>query len=348
LYSKYQIVAVTCLGSGHSLLTKRKFDYCVVDEATQIFQPTVIRPLLSAHRFILVGDPDQLSPLVRSNEARSLGANESLFERLDNENATFVLGLQYRMNKTITKLANNLTYNGALKCANDAIEKACMEVPMLNLLKEKFQTDKWLAKVLSPHLDQACALINTGNVYEMSKMFMESLKNGSSSQELRDKSKLYINYCEIAIVAYIVDSLMECGVIGESIGIIAPYRDQVEALKKIFQSYAHVEVNTVDQYQGRDKKIIIYSCTLTEATNDENKLASDDEILEDRRRLTVAITRAKHKLIMVGDVNCLSKYTPFRDLFKHMNSMSKVQVQDEKMGFSWRKLMDGLQRKILH
>ncbi|CAG9808331.1 unnamed protein product [Chironomus riparius] len=345
LYSKYQIVAVTCLGSAHALLANRRFDYCLVDESTQIFQPTVIRPLLSADRFILVGDPDQLSPLVRSNEARLLGANQSLFERLDSKEATSVLGLQYRMNKTITKLANNLTYNNELKCANEKIEKAVMEVPNVDKLKEQLSSDKWLAKVLTSHLDQACSLINTGNVYEMATGYFDSV----NMKERKEKSKLYVNYCEIAIVMHIVDILIDCGVSGESIGIIASYRDQVEALKKIFESYKSVEVNTVDQYQGRDKKIIIYSCTMTEITNDGNKSSKslEVEILEDRRRLTVAITRAKHKLIMIGDVNCLNKYTPFRDLFRHMNSISKVQLQDEKFGFSWEKLMKSLKEKLI-
>lgn len=118
-------------------------------------------------------------------------------------------------------------------------------------------------------------------------------------------------------------------------------------MKKIFAINHSVEVNTVDQYQGRDKKIIIYSCTLSRDVCEENDIkVSDVEILEDRRRLTVAITRAKHKLIMIGDVNCLNKYTPFRDLFKHMNAMSKVQVQDERFGFSWDALLQNVKRRI--
>jgi DNA replication ATP-dependent helicase Dna2 len=164
--------------------------------------------------------------------------------------------------------------------------------------------------------------------------------------ESKRNSKLYVNYCEIAIVLHIVDLLIKSGVQGESIGIMAPYRDQVEALKKVFASHKNVEVNTVDQYQGRDKKIIIYSCTLSETTSCNSKSSSEVEILEDRRRLTVAITRAKNKLIMVGDVNCLNKYTPFRDLFKCMCSMSKTQVQDDKLGFSWSKIMQPLKMKI--
>lgn len=116
-------------------------------------------------------------------------------------------------------------------------------------------------------------------------------------------------------------------------------------MKKIFAMHHTVEVNTVDQYQGRDKKIIIYSCTLSSSAAETTKI-SEVELLEDRRRLTVAITRAKHKLIMIGDVNCLNKYTPFRDLFKHMNAVSKVKLQDEQSGFSWEAMLKGVMRNL--
>lgn len=346
VYKSHQIVAVTCLGSSHALLSQRKFDYCLVDEATQIFQPTVIRPLLSAEKFILVGDPEQLAPLVRSSEARLSGADESLFARLDSPESTMVLGLQYRMNRVITKLANNLTYNGLLKCGSDTVEKASMKVMRVELLQEKLRSDKWLSKALSTHIDQSCTLINTGDVFQIATQFAESVKD-DSKKEFADKSKLYVNFCEIAIVLHIVDLLIESGVPGESIGVIAPYRGQVEALKKVLAHNTTVEVNTVDQYQGRDKNVIIYSCTQSKNNTEASKSSSEIEILDDRRRLTVAITRAKHKLIMIGDVNCLNNFTPFRDLFKHMNTLSKQQVEDGKLGFSWSELLKNLRERNL-
>lgn len=344
IYSHHQIVAVTCLGSSHELLSRRKFDYCLVDEATQIYQPTVIRPLLSADKFILVGDPQQLVPLVKSSEARLLGADESLFERLDSPESTMVLGLQYRMNRVITKLANALTYEGELKCANETVEKASMTVPNLQLLQEKMQAEKWLSRALSSHIDQSCSLINTGDVYQIATEFADSIKE-DAQKVFADKSKLYVNFCEIAIVLYIVDLLIEFGVSGESIGVIAPYRGQVDALKKVLCHHTKVEVNTVDQYQGRDKKIIIYSCTQSRMNSEATKTSSEVEILDDRRRLTVAITRAKHKLIMIGDANCLNNFTPFKDLLKSMSGLSKFQIEDGKSGFSWSRLLSNLKSK---
>jgi DNA replication ATP-dependent helicase Dna2 len=303
VYDEVQVVAVTCLGSGHQLLTRRKFDYCLVDEATQIFQPTVIRALLSAEKFVLVGDPQQLAPLVKSAVP---GGGESLFERLDTPQSTMLLGLQYRMNRVITRLANNLTYGGDLKCGNEKVEKAVMAMTVPT-------ADKWLAKALSPHIDMSCALIDTGDV----SSFTENP---------------HVNPAEAAIVLRVISLLSDAGFPLNVIGVIAPYRGQVDALRKILPG---VEVNTVDQYQGRDKEIIVYSCTQSGAR--EGKGA---EILEDRRRLTVAITRAKHKLIMVGDVKRLGEYAPFADLFKHLPGIAKVKVEDGKFGFDWKSLME--------
>ena len=347
VYNEYKIIGVTCLGSGHALLARRIFDFCLVDEATQIFQPTIIRPLFSADRFILVGDPDQLAPLVKSKDAKALGADQSLFERLDSPTATRVLGIQYRMNQGITVLTNKLTYNNELKCANDFIRNSTMEIPRANVLEKRLKTDKWLANTMSTLLDESCSFINTGDVYEKAITFAQ--------KDQIKKNILHMNYYEIAIVMWIVDLLVDSGVTGDAIGVIATYRAQVDGLRSIMNTYAkqkvtnnprlegklEIEVNTVDQYQGRDKKIIIYSCTQSESAN-QKKMDDECEILDDRRRLNVAITRAKHKLIMIGDVQCLNKYTPFKDLFKSLSSASKVTVEDKKLGFSWDALLNKL------
>lgn len=200
-------MAVTCLGSAHPLIAQTKFDVCLVDEATQIFQSSIIRPLYSSTKFILVGDPEQLPPLVRSNEAKFQGADESLFKRLDSVKATKILNLQYRMNRTITKLANSLTYQGDLKCADENVEKTVMKIPKPEILK-KYSSEKWLIRTLAGHLDMSCVLLNTGNVF---KLVQEFSRNLETSQEDSDEEKrsIYKNFCEIAAVLHIVKVLIE-------------------------------------------------------------------------------------------------------------------------------------------
>lgn len=326
---------------------QKTFDVCLVDESTQVIQSTVLRPLFSAKKFILVGDPDQLPPIVRSVEARHLGADESLFSRLDCDAATIALTMQYRMNRTITKLANGLTYGGALKCANDEVAKATMKVNSSTKLK-------WMQRILSPHIDQSIFFLNTGNVYSRC---MEHLKTVKNSKEYRINSdetesngsmkRIYTNYCEAAVIMEIVHELLASGVDGSLIGVIAPYVLQVGLLKQLCgRVHSAIEVNTVDQYQGRDKEIIIYSCTRTglPAVKSVNDPAASRkiEILEDKRRLTVAITRAKHKLIVIGDAAALEQYAPFKCLIGHIGGINKLHLQDEQQGFRWVDVMQRL------
>lgn len=279
--------------------------------------------------------------------SRKLGADESLFQRLDSPEATVVLSLQYRMNKTIVKLANSLTYEGALKCANNAVESATM-VTVHTLAAG----EKWIVKSLSTHIDQSVVLLNTSNVFDQSEEFSKNLQNKFADNDPdKVKTRIYSNYCEAGVVLALIDSLIQSGVVGSSIGVIATFTSQVNVLKKIVDKFEiglsdehkGIEVNTVDQYQGRDKSIIIYSCTKCDnpATTSDT-VAKDREILQDFRRLTVAITRSQHKLIIVGDVASLNVYAPFKKLFSYLSGMSKLDLTDGKQGFSWQSIMENL------
>ncbi|XP_034118668.1 DNA replication ATP-dependent helicase/nuclease DNA2 [Drosophila albomicans] len=354
------IVGVTCLGAGHALFQQRRFDYCIVDEATQVLQPTVLRALSHCSKFILVGDPEQLPPLVRSREARSRGADETLFQRLDCEQATAVLTLQYRMNRSITRLANQLTYGEALQCADEQVANAKLQLQPL-----KREAGLWTQRALQTHLEQAVLLLDTGDCSQRCQQFSErsqqleatsasiELSYGeaasapaptSSSPKRARRAPKYTNYCEAAIVLHLLRQLLDAGFEPSRIGVIAPYRAQVELLRKLSPRLIDVEFNTVDQYQGRDKDLIIYSCSKTGpmATGQDMERSREAEILEDQRRLTVAITRAKHKLLLLGDAKCLERYGPFKRLFEHIPERCRVQLTEGRMGFSWQTLLDGL------
>ncbi|KAH8420568.1 hypothetical protein KR009_011501 [Drosophila setifemur] len=351
------IVGVTCFGTGHALFQHKKFDYCIVDEATQVMQPTVLRPLSYCSKFVLVGDPEQLPPVIRSREARQRGADETLFQRLDSEEATAVLSLQYRMNRTITRLANKLTYGGDLKCASEEVSDARLQLDAL-------EAPPWVQWVLHTHIDQAVTLINTGDCQERcQKLAQASQRLGATCSSIEQgygegdgvaagevkkassKKRLskYTNYCEAAIVMHLLRHLLKSGFEASGIGVIAPYRAQVELLKKLaFKVDPHIECNTVDQYQGRDKNLIIYSCTKTGGDASDMDRAREAEILEDQRRLTVAITRAKHKLILLGDVQALEHYGPFRQLFQHISDMRRLELEEGRKEFSWQRLQEEL------
>lgn len=120
---KHKIFATTCLGTNHALLANRIFDFAIVDEASQVTQPICLGPLRLANTFVLVGDHQQLPPLVRSMDARKAGMEESLFQRLHQRHpqASVNLTYQYRMNQDIMSLSNKLVYNGLLRCGSPIV-----------------------------------------------------------------------------------------------------------------------------------------------------------------------------------------------------------------------------------
>lgn len=186
-----------------------------------------------------------------------MGADESLFARLDSPEATVALTHQYRMNKTITKLANDLTYKGNLKCANDDVANATFKTKVIT-------KTKWIQRTLSPHIDQSVIFLNTGNVSDINSKTVDRIFGNANANIIQSPTKakstrIYTNYCEAAIILAIVKELKKMGLDSNMIGIIAPYALQVDLLRKSVAQHFdnNIEVNTVDQYQGRDKEVNI-------------------------------------------------------------------------------------------
>ncbi|XP_008830883.1 DNA replication ATP-dependent helicase/nuclease DNA2 [Nannospalax galili] len=303
LYNSQLIVATTCMGINHPIFSRKTFDFCVVDEASQISQPVCLGPLFFSRRFVLVGDHQQLPPLVVNREARALGMNESLFKRLEqNKNAVVQLTVQYRMNSKIMSLSNKLTYEGKLECGSDKVASAVISLPNLRDVKLQFYTDDsdnpWMAGVFEP--DNPVCFLNTDKVPAP-----EQVEKGGVS-----------NVTEARLIVFLTTVFIKAGCRPSDIGIIAPYRQQLRIISDLLahSSIGMVEVNTVDKYQGRDKNLILVSFVRS------NKDGTLGELLKDWRRLNVALTRAKHKLILLGDVASLKRYPPLEKLFHHLNS----------------------------
>ncbi|CAH1104668.1 unnamed protein product [Psylliodes chrysocephalus] len=299
VYHSAQILAVTCIGSSHTVLTKRSLDFCIVDESTQVLQSSIVRPLYACKTFILIGDPDQLPAVIRNNKAREFGMTESLFERLYRPEATIALNINYRMNKTITSIANCLTYNDELKVANADVENATIRLDLKHL-ESVYAKDSWIFNILDDSLEKAVQFLDTGPVWNLLQNPSWKLhKNYNSGQDQSSKVDS-INVHEAGIIFKITRALLKAGIDPADIGVIASYRHQVEQLTAILQNQL-IDVNTVDQFQGKDKSIIIYSCVCSKDTA-VFKTPGKHDILEDKRRLNVAVTRAKHKLIIVGRI----------------------------------------------
>ncbi|CAH2259565.1 jg24272 [Pararge aegeria aegeria] len=306
LYDSMEVVGVTCLGATHPMLARTTFDVCIVDEATQVLQCTVLRPLFAAKRFVLVGDPEQLPPVVRSKNARRLGMEESLFHRLVRDDVTCTLRLQYRMNQALVELANKVAYNNNLKCADQKVAQAKLQIDMQAISLHAVESP-WLIEACSPAFEDAAVFINT---------IVSSVGNNGND-------KVLTNVDEACVVMDLVEKLKQGRVPPADIGVIAPYRDQVSLLRRVL-SGKDVEVSTVDQFQGRDKSVIIYSCT--KRIEKEERRPKEGEVLNDQRRLAVSVTRAKHKLIVVGNLRALQRYAP---LMKLIESCKMITVEEE-------------------
>lgn len=274
-----KIVAVTCLSSQHPLLLNRKFDICIVDEASQVMFPAVLGPMLLANQFILVGDRMQLTPVVRNETASREGLRVSLFEMLleRHPHASCALDIQYRMNKEIMDFSNSVTYNGRLKCG---IQNQTLRIKNVNL-------PLWAKDVV---YGPGVCFLNT-----------ESPESKTLHAETSEKVMLatgIVNIGQIDLIRTLCTAYYE-----EDVAVITPYRAQLSMLHEL-----KVECCTIDQFQGRDKNCIIISLV---RCNPKSKVG---DLLRDWRRFNVAVTRARCKLILVGSLKTM-KETPLWNIY---------------------------------
>jgi len=285
---KARLVAGTCMGvSRHAVFTGGPVDYAIVDEAGQVSEPIVLGALVHSSKFILVGDPCQLPPLIHSRSAKQNGAQISLMERLSKSypDSLRQLQIQYRFNNDITALANHLIYEGKMISGEKNGDQK-----LLSVHKEwKFsESQVWLNDAIDP--SKTITFIDTS-----AKLGLENKIEGRG----------YTNPTEVDIVKYLVKRLNVMKVKKDCIGIIAPYRAQIELLREKLESEEGVEIDTVDKFQGRENKIIIISFVRSIPDLDVDKVNS--ELLESVNRINVACTRAQYKLIFVGCKKTIQK-----------------------------------------
>lgn len=320
------VVATTCLSISHTLFALRPtFDYCIIDEASQITLPTCIGPLRYAHKFVLVGDPQQLPPLVRDPRARQGGLDISLFERLERAHPQAVVHLchQYRMNEDIMALSNALIYNGRLRCGDATVEQGELIVPrMAAALSRMHKVNGTLhACMQSPHPSMApcwieralnpgtrALFISTDDVPLLEERTGELVENGG-------EARLVLQLCTALVLG---------GTPAEEIAVLTPYRQQIRRLTHFLHhttvtqqtpDLTPIEVLTADKSQGRDKDVVIVSFVRSQPANDcvggvngaeQYAGRGVGQLLHDVRRINVSLTRARKKLILLGNRRTLS------------------------------------------
>ena len=334
LYSNVPLVATTCLGTNHPAITARSqpFDYCILDEAGQCLLLSSLGPLFYSKKFVLVGDPHQLPPLVQSQVARSQGMDISLFSHLSTKAENIIpLSMQYRMNEKIQALANHLTYEGKLECGSEEVAKRTIISNSRRSIKDE---PKWINRLFdSKSIDNSVLFLNT----ELLDNAMETtcdlgLYNPGEGDIVQKICKAFdALYHSEGNSSSKSENNPDKGTL--SVGIIAPYRAQVMHLRNKVSSSVNmkIDINTVDQFQGQDKDVIIYSCTRSTPRkvkrNDNGEveeIMGSNDIMCDKRRLNVALTRAKSKLVIIGNGTALHSYEPFKNLLSYLVSNDDI------------------------
>lgn len=292
-YMNPPVVASTCLGISDITFNMRtKFDYCIIDEASQVSMPISLGPLRYCDKFVLVGDHLQLPPLVQHpNPAVKRGLSQSLFKILADAHphALVELTYQYRMCDEIMQLSNVLVYNNRLKCGSAEVANQKLIVPEPQNIEKHLgthidvkETDLWLHKILEE---------------ENKVMFLDHDRIPAVERLVGDKVE---NHIEADLVQQIVEGLLSCGVEESKIGVMSFNRAQLRLLEKKLSTRKEIEVLTADQYQGRDKDCIIISLVRSNTQNNPG------DLVKEWRRVNVAITRARSKLIILGSRSTLS------------------------------------------
>jgi len=292
MINETSLVATTCLGINDLLFSykEKDFDYVILDEASQVSMPVALGPLRFGEKFIMVGDHNQLPPLVKNESARLDGLEDSLFKILSERHPESMaeLTLQYRMCGDIMKLSNFLIYDDKLKCGTEQVSNQLLDIPNLPLIsKYKSSTSQqdWLVDIMDPQRRVLFA------DYDRNTGIIENIEGDN-----------IINNGECTLIGQMVDGLILSGVPCNRIGVMTLYRAQLRLLKRTFKEvkYHGLEVLTADQFQGRDKDCILISMV---RSNDDLKGGS---LLKEVRRVNVAMTRAKSKLIILGSKDTIS------------------------------------------
>ncbi|WP_233148619.1 AAA domain-containing protein [Rhodopirellula sp. MGV] len=249
------------------LLAGSTFDTVVIDEACQCTESSVWQAVLRADMVIMAGDHCQLPPTVLSDQAASEGMRDSMMHRLierEGESVYRRLTVQYRMHRDIMEFSSDEFYDGTLIADASVAEHRLCDLPG----------------------------VETTDLTETPLMFVDTA-GANFSEEIERDGESKFNAGEAKLIEQFAMELVDAGLDPDQIAIIAPYAAQVRWLRNL-PSLREIEIDTVDGFQGREKEAVLITMT---RSNDRGEIG----FLQDRRRTNVALTRARRKLIVVGD-----------------------------------------------
>ena len=299
LFGEARVIACTLVGSANRLLDGQKFGTLFIDEAAQALEAACWIPIRKVSRVILAGDHCQLPPTVKSFAALKAGLGKTLMERIvDNKpEVVTLLKMQYRMNEEIMRFSSDWFYGNQVESAPEVKYRSILDldIPMTWIDTSEFELPEDSPLTFKEQfVGESFGRINKAEA-ELTLMALE-------------------NYFQKIGKARILDERLD-------VGIISPYRAQVQYLrsqlkkKEFFKPYRHlISVNTVDGFQGQERDIILISLV---RANDEGQIG----FLRDLRRMNVAITRARMKLIILGDASTMTRHPFYKKLYDYIDAL---------------------------
>ena len=311
LFDEARVVACTLVGSANKLLVRHKFSTLFIDEAAQALEPACWIAIRRASRVILAGDHQQLPPTIKCYEAMKQGLGKTLMERIveNQPDAVTLLKVQYRMNDDIMKFSSDWFYQGEVESDESVKHRSVLDLEhsiqwidgneILQQVNEDLEKQGAPEEKLDIDFTEQFIGENHGRINKAeAELVLSTLKN-------------YID--KIGKERFLAERL--------DVGIISPYKVQTQYLRQQirkreeFRPFRQViSVNTVDGFQGQERDIILISLV---RSNDNGQIG----FLSDLRRMNVAMTRARMKLIIFGDKATLQHHTFYRKLIQYVERL---------------------------
>ena len=326
LFGEARVIACTLVGSAHHLLEGMKFGTLFIDEAAQALEAACWIPMRRASRVILAGDHCQLPPTVKSIAALRAGLGKTLMERIAENKPEVVtlLKIQYRMNDEIMRFSSDWFYGGKVESAPQIKYRSVLDYdhPITWIDTSNEENQITIEGEDSPEDSASTSSSASASNQNSDLNFKEQFVGESFGRINKAEAELTL----LTLAEYFT-KIGKQRVLSESIdvGIISPYRAQVQYLKKLIKKYEFfkpyrrlISVNTVDGFQGQERDVILISLV---RSNDEGQIG----FLKDLRRMNVAMTRARMKLIILGNKNTMTKHPFYKKLWEYVEAINNYE-----------------------
>lgn len=323
LFGEARVIACTLVGSAHHLLEGMKFGTLFIDEAAQALEAACWIPMKRASRVILAGDHCQLPPTVKSIAALRAGLGKTLMERIAENKPEVVtlLKIQYRMNDEIMRFSSDWFYGGKVESAPQIKYRSVLDydhpITWIDTSNEENQItiEGENAPEDSASASSAASAANQNSDLNFKEQFVgESFGRINKAEAELTLLTLAEYFTKIGKQRVLEERI--------DVGIISPYRAQVQYLKKLIKKYEFfkpyrrlISVNTVDGFQGQERDVILISLV---RSNDEGQIG----FLKDLRRMNVAMTRARMKLIILGNKDTMTKHPFYKKLWEYVEAIN--------------------------